>query len=225
MLNPKHERYAKRLQQLIERGNEIVELAHSSYDDSSYFLESDKDRVQAWLANVEAALEAIMGADNTYMRHLRGLMPNGPLFIERPSNMYPIVGLLKGALDDIENGFLLSQELLLAGDVFDDVLSQAEYLNGEGYKDPAAVLGRVVLEDALRRLARRAAIDAEQKVTAINDNLKKKQEYSQLQWRQIQVWLDIGNLAAHGKFDEYDQQAVSNMLEGIRQFLAVTLIS
>jgi hypothetical protein len=108
---------------------------------------------------------------------------------------------MHAALDDLKNGFLGNQEMLVAAAVFDSVLEQAKYLNSQGYKDPAAVLTRTVLEDALRRIARAEGEDDSTKASAINDVLKKTGRVSQPLWRQIQFWLDVGNAAAHGKFD------------------------
>jgi aspartyl aminopeptidase len=118
---------------------------------------------------------------------------------------------------------LTGQEFLIAGEVFASILEQAKELNKSGYKDPAAVLTRVVIEDALRRLARREGVDDKQKASQINDDLKGSGIYPQVQWRFIQAWLDIGNAAAHGKFGDYTEEDVVKMIEGVEQFLAAEL--
>ena len=128
---------------------------------------------------------------------------------------------MSGALDDLEAGYLVGQEFLIAGEVFDSILEQAKALNKKGYKDPSAVLGRVVLEDALKRLAKPEGIEENKRASQINDELRKLGKYPQSQWRFIQAWLDIGNAAAHGKFNEYSEADVEKMIEGIEQFLAV----
>jgi HEPN domain-containing protein len=115
---------------------------------------------------------------------------------------------------------LHGQEFLIAGEIFDSVLEQAKYLVTSGYKDPAAILARVILEDALKRLARGEGIDDTLRASRINDELKAISKYSQPQWRLIQAWLDIGNAAAHGKFDEYSREYVVKLLEGVGGFVA-----
>ena len=72
-----------------------------------------------------------------------------------------------------------------------------KYLFELGHDQAAAILGRVILEDALKRLARLEQLDDTKKATVLNDELKKARRYNQIQWRQIQVWVDIGNDAAH----------------------------
>lgn len=83
----------------------------------------------------------------------------------------------------------------------------------------SAVLTRIVLEDALKRLARNSEIDPEIKASFINDQLKKKGKYSQSKWRFIQTWLDISNNAVHGKFDEYNAEDVEKLIEDLERFL------
>src|SRR5262249_30504062 len=120
----------------------------------------------------------------------------------------------------LEKGFLARQEFIISAALFDDLLGQAQHLCENGYKDPAAVLARVVLEDSLRRLARSASIDDSTKASTINEELKKAGRFTQPRWRLVQSWLDIGNAAAHGKFDQYTQADVAKLIEDLRRFLA-----
>jgi hypothetical protein len=52
-----------------------------------------------------------------------------------------------------------------------------------------------------------------------NNELKQKGRYQEPQRSSIQAWLALGNSAAHRKFDDYDDDEVKNMLEGIEHFL------
>jgi hypothetical protein len=214
------ERISSRLQELIEEGNAVAALERQSPGDpSSYIHDRDKVRLQAWLSNVLNIIEATFGASSPQYRHLRELMPNGPYHVSHAYEVFPIVGLLSGAQGDLKAGFLRDQEQLIAADVFVSVLEQAVELNRLGYKDPSAVLMRVVLEDALRRLAKKNGINSDQKASALNDELKKASVYPQPQWRLVQAWLDIGNSAAHGKFEQYGTEGVSAAIHGVEQFL------
>ena len=214
------EKISTRLQALIEEGNAVAALERQSPGSTGkYIQDRDKVRTQAWLSNVLNIVESTFGVSSPQYRHLRELMPNGPYHVSHAYEVYPIVGLLSGALGDLRGGFLRDQEQLIAADVFDSVLEQAAELNSQAYKDPSAVLMRVVLEDALRRLARKTSLDSLQKAAKLNDDLKQHSVYAQPQWRLIQAWLDIGNAAAHGKFDEYNSDDVASAIHGVEQFL------
>jgi hypothetical protein len=211
-----------RLRQLIEEGPIIAKLEKPS-SVGPYIQDQDTIPLHAWLVRVTNIIESAFGPDSPHFRHLQELMPDGPRHIEHSYEIYNIIGLLKGAIDDLEGGYLQQQSLLVAGEVFDDILEQASHLLENGYKDVSAVLGRVVLEDALKKIASASEIDPSFKPSRINDELKSAGRYPQPQWRLIQAWLDIGNSAAHGEFDKYTIQDVLSMLEGINRFLAAEL--
>lgn len=136
-----------------------------------------------------------------------------------------ILGVLHSAKHAIENDYTQKQELAIAGSVFDSTLTQAKELLEKKYKDPAAILARVVIEDSLRRLANNndIAIKNEKgenkKASILNDELKKKEVYGQLQWRRIQTWLDIGNEAAHGNFDKVLERDVELLIRDVELFI------
>jgi hypothetical protein len=215
-LNPKHERYAARLRQLIAEADFVIRPEHLTKNSEGYFIKA-KAPLQAWLAKVHNIIESVF-AGGPYPRLLEKAGTN---HIEYAHHLERVLGLLQGALDDLENGYLIGQEFLLAADIFDSVLDQARHLNNAGHKDPAAVLTRVVLEDALRRMARQESISDGQKASSINDALKASGRLTQPQWRLVQAWLDIGNAAAHGNFTEYDHAAVARLIEDVERFIAM----
>jgi len=187
----------------------------------NFIQDEDSIKVQSWLIKTRNILEIVFGPQSPHLRQFEAALPKyGITHVQHSYEIYPIVGILSGALDDLENGYLINQEFLIAGSIFDSILEQAKYLNQGGYKDPSAVLARIVLEDALKRLAISEGIDDKQKTSAINDQLKSKEKYPQSQWRFIQAWLDIGNAAAHGKFNDYSSDDVTKLIEGIERFLS-----
>jgi hypothetical protein len=223
MLNPKYRRYAERLQELVEEGKSVAKLEKPS-SVGPYIQGEDDIKLNAWLTKTSNILETVFGAHSPQFRSFREVLPKeGIRLVSRAHDIHPITGVLAGALDDLEKGFLIGQEFLVAGEVFDSILEQAKELNNTGHKDPAAVLTRVVIEDTLRRLARREGINDTQKASQINDDLKKLGLYPLAQWRFVQAWLDIGNAAAHGKFDEYTEEDVMKTIEGVEQFLVEKL--
>lgn len=125
---------------------------------------------------------------------------------------------LESAISQIEGGFVGNIRHLLHADIFDSVIEQAEELLTTGHRIPAAVLGRIVIEGWLRNKAEAAGISEHDtaKASRLNDELKTANTHSVAQWRQIQAHLDVGNAAAHGKTDEFDDDAVRRMLEYAR---------
>lgn len=218
MLNPKYQRYADRMRELINKSEDIA--ANTTSNIFSNGVIADKIQLSSWLVNVEHILEIAFGRGSSHFRRFEELTRLKTVYLFQ---LEPIVGVLKGALNDLEGGFLPGQELLVASEVFDTLLEQAKYLSESGNKDLAAMLARVVIEDALRRIARQEKIDDTQRVSKINDDLKRADMYPEPMRSQIQSWLATGNAAAHGKFNEYTDEQVKSMIEGIRGFLAQEL--
>jgi hypothetical protein len=210
----KYEVPAKRLEELIQEGKQVAALERDS-SVGPYI--QDQVPLNAWLVKVENIIEAVFGRESPHQRALAKSMEGHP---EHAYEVLRIVGVLTGALDDLKGGFLDRQEQLVAAEVFDSVIDQAKHLAVKGFKDPAAVLARVVIEDALRRLCRAEGLDSNGKAASLNEALRNSGRFLKPQWRAIQAWLDIGNSAAHGSFDDYTEADVKNMIDDIERFLA-----
>lgn len=139
-------------------------------------------------------------------------------------------GMLKDTLralrDDIEAGFMRSFRELVHAELFSDYLEQAEYLNSESYKDPAAVIAGSTLEQHLRALCLKHGTPVQnvkgqnEKADKLNADLAKAQAYSKLEQKQVTAWLGLRNDAAHGNYVAYEKSQVTQMILGIRDFIA-----
>jgi hypothetical protein len=159
----------------------------------------------------------VFGRDSTQFDRFKA---NSHRDIEQAYRVRQVVGVLVGAADDLRNGFLAHQEFIVAGAVFANVLDEARQLLRAGHKDVAAMLMRVALEDALRRLARRHGQDDAAKASAINNSLKAAGAYPQPQWRLNQACLDTGNDAAHGNFGAYTADDAGSRIDDVERFWA-----
>ena len=137
------------------------------------------------------------------------------------ATVYDGIACMESAKEEVEKGFLYKIERLVSTDLFDSILEHAEYLLSKGHKDPAAILGRVVIEKTLKEIAERETIELPDnvKLSKVNEILWKNQIYDKIAWRLIQGYIDLGNFAAHGDFDKYDNGKVEDMLSWIRKNL------
>ena len=125
-------------------------------------------------------------------------------------NAFSIKGVLEAARNDYLQGFMADQKLLISAEVFSDLLVQAEVLLDHDYKDAAAGLIRAVLEDGIRKLceANNVAVGKRDTLQQLNEELYKKRIYSALQHKEIIAKAEIGNCAAHGRFDQFTKADV-----------------
>lgn len=132
------------------------------------------------------------------------------------------LGVLESTYEDFKSGLLEDTKAMITAEVFTDFIEQAEYLLNEGYKLPAAVLMRGVLEDSLRTLCKKAQIvlSDKPKLEWMNTELAKVGIYNKIVQKQVTAWAGIGNSAAHMKIKEFSDTDVKNMISGIINFNA-----
>ncbi len=57
------------------------------------------------------------------------------------------------------------------------------------------------------------------KADRLNSDLAKAEVYSKLDQKAVTMWLDLRNKAAHGHFQEYTKDQVSNMIQSVIEFM------
>jgi HEPN domain-containing protein len=195
------------------------------------------------LARAAATLNTKSGdqferADLVKLREIRVSSLNLLSRVASPNNIYyreladaefldkiALQGILEAAMNDYRQGFVADNALLVSGEVFSDILVQAEVLLENDYKDAAAVIIRAVLENGLRRIAGALGVEYEKRETMgqLNEKLYKAKAYTAIEQKEITAKTEIGNRAAHGRFDEYKKTDVEDFLRYARRFLAEQL--
>lgn len=225
----KYKKYSDRMEKLIKEFDEQIypKKQPGNWSGQYYYPHEMYGSLESWIMKAENVLCIIFSENSIQVKRLRTLMESakkdGVTFGLRLNQTR---GLLEACLDDLKNGFIYGQEFVIANEVFDSLLEEAEFfLKKQKNKDISAILFRIVLEDALRRISNKEGISTttddgkNKKASYLNDELKKKEFYNQTTWRQIQVWLDIGNDASHGNFDKYDYEQVFSFHEGLVNFI------
>lgn len=137
-------------------------------------------------------------------------------------------GILNSIKTEIDNGWLITLKGLVSAELFSDFIEMADYLLKESYKDPAAVMIGSVLEEHLRQLCNKNGIATEdirsgklvpKKADLLNAELASSDIYNKLDQKNVTAWLDLRNKAAHGKYEEYNQQQVEFMLQTVTEFI------
>lgn len=222
------ERILERLEELIELGNQVLETKKYLEHRKKFYI-SDHQLLSQWLASSLNFLSRIIGSDTDYYHKFRWQTELAEQWQDSYNATKRCQGILLAAKEDIISGFLLDRELLISADIFDDFLEQAEHLLENKYKDAAAVLIGSVLESSLRKMCKKHGVDVKDKggaiitdtatIAPLNDALYKGKVYSKLVHKQIIVWADVRNNAAHGHYGQYTQSDVEDMAKGVRSFV------
>ena len=173
-----------------------------------------------WKASAFSFLRLVFGEEHTHFKLFSASV--------KYAYLHSVIeggGILKAALADLKGGFLGKVQELVAVGIFVDFLEQASHLIEAGYKDAAASITGAVLEDGLRRIAptRNITVKSSDDLSALNHKLADGLVYNRLMQKRIQVWNDVRNNAAHGKFGEYKAEDVEEMIAGVESFLAAHL--
>jgi hypothetical protein len=178
----------------------------------------DKEKVNQWGVSCLHILKRVFGQDSDHYKKFDDLFSK----LSSYTSFRRALGVLKAAEDDYNNGYLFDTKVLIQAEVFDDFLEQAQHLLDNGYYAPAAVIAGSVLEDGLRQLCARnsIAISAKPKLDTMNADLAKAGVYNLLVQKQIVALADLRNKAAHGRWTEFTDTDVRNMINQIRSIIA-----
>ncbi len=186
-----------------------------------------EERLNFLITRIKAIVTRITGNDSEYYKRIEEIFVKFA-HLNDYTKLKPLKGVLDGLYQDLKAGYLKSFSELIHADIFSDYIEMAEYLLEEGYKDPAAVITGSTLEEHLRKLCTKNGIDTEimvkgklrpKKADSINSELAKKKVYSKLEQKSVTAWLDLRNNAAHGKYSEYNDNQVKQMIMGVRDFI------
>jgi len=129
-------------------------------------------------------------------------------------------GVLEAAYRDFSEGFLFDLRAMVRADLLGSFIEQAEALLDEGYYVPAASLVGAVLEDTLRRICDQQNVSYPEKpnINALNTLLAKVTVYNKLTQKEITAKADIRNNADHGKFNQFTESDVKDMVKWVQRF-------
>lgn len=133
-----------------------------------------------------------------------------------------LTGIVQSMRRAVQSDLLITVEQLVDAETFGDLLEQAEHLQGQNYHVAAAVLGRAVLEEHLRKMCDREGLMPTKQNPTISDynmalyNASPKR-IDRVKMQHITTMAAIGNDAAHGK--TVKQEDVERLLRDVRTFI------
>lgn len=214
------ERLLQRIDQLIEKGEAIIERNHDRASRSkrvtSEEIDKDNGAFVEWQWQTVNFLANFIGRDNLYTQGF-----GSQVRTKLDKSVQAGLGILRALREDFESGFLTDIRTLVSAELFDDFLEMAEHLHANGYKDPAASLTGAVLEDGMRRIAGKKGVrlKTREDLSSLNQKLANAEVYNRLTQRRLQPWITLRNHADHGEFDEYSAADVAEMIRYVRSFL------
>ncbi|NMB56557.1 hypothetical protein GYA19_01295 [Candidatus Beckwithbacteria bacterium] len=145
----------ERVGQLLEKGQRVAATKRSNSSEHVIAPSTvNSPLFHEWKNNSQNFISMVCGEDSPYYKN----------FIEgvktaHPSDVDHGIGILTALKEDLELGYLTRVKDLVSAEIFTDFIDMAQHLLGNSYKDPAASLVGAVLENGLRQIAQKHAVE------------------------------------------------------------------
>ena len=216
---------SKRFDELIARGKELhtnVPTWKKIHENPQALSNELLSKSIAWKLSTKNLLKQVYGESSEYYKLFMDIFgKHSGWYTYCKVNFASVLGYLQSAKEEYELGLTDSITHLLAIELFESILDQANQLLKKGFKDSAAILGRIIIESTLKDLCEKNSIEFKENEGAsnINEKLKNEGVFTLHQFKICRVNIELGNAAAHGQFEKYSQRDVQKMLDYIEHSL------
>lgn len=206
----------KRIDELISRGN----AAARSQSSQDYWMK-DVVEAQSWFSSAANAIHQVAPPGSFYMAELQRIVEHEELRRGFPiSSVEKLLGLLQSVQLEAQAGLLVKLEDQVVASAFDDFLDHAKQYHKAGKINEAAVLASAVLEDTIKRIARKAEIAVGGvSLEPLIDELTKRSIFTQVKAKRLKSYAAVRNHALHAEWEKLDIRDVGAQLSGLRELL------
>lgn len=210
------EKILNRFNELISEANDVVSTNQKAGSIGGRDF-VDLESAYKWITSCLNLLKRVFEVDSVHLQKFEEVSSE----IFYLDNVKSAIGILRAAKSDYENGYLFKTRTLIEAKVFDEFLEQSEELFKKNYYQAAAVIVGCVLEDGLRKLGQRKipTFPTDKTIDPMNVELAKAGIYNALWQKKITALADLRNKAAHGKWTEFNEKDVEDMIRDVRRFM------
>jgi hypothetical protein len=171
--------------------------------------------------------EALITECYQLLAHLhRGAHPSAQRVINAmnsPSlhSVQQVEGILQGTRANLRAGFLDDLIGKIVVDIKSDFLEASQQLLDENQKDPAAVMACIVLEDSLKRLAKKHGVESaeDKEMSVVAGSLLGKGVIEKTTNQSIQSFKSLRNAALHAQWSEVSIESLRLLLVFLPGFI------
>jgi hypothetical protein len=208
----------KRIEDLIKRINEIIEMGNSTLKTQKHYEMSGSYVDYHLYCGFRSAglsfLERVFGTNHTYYNQFKEAVNSST-----PDYVMAGMEILKATADEIRGGWMVTIKGLISGEILGDFIDLAKGAI-DGNKDVAAVLVSAALEDTLKRLAVQQGLDVQDKdMSDVVGALKTKGLLQGAQGSLASGYIKLRNKSFHAEWDKIEKPEISSAISFTEQLL------
>jgi uncharacterized protein YutE (UPF0331/DUF86 family) len=214
----------KRFADLITTGDRLLEaVPREQFSDRGrdYWLPNERlPEYRQWMASASNLLKTVARKGSHFFDEPdRLLARKGDQDGFQTTRFAELLGTVKAAYEEWQHGLLRELEYVVAAETFDDFLDHAAAFHRAGKKIEAAVLVSVVLEDALKRIAKKNGVASSGTLDPLIDRLASAGVFTGVKAKRLRAYTGLRNQALHARWDEFDIKDVGEVVAGVKELL------
>lgn len=216
------EKFDTRFEELLSEGQGLLSSLPGDRHGPNYWVPEYRiAEYQRWLNSVINLIKLIDSSDGIFLKESDRVMKDKEIEIGIPSRVVQkIFGLLQSAQDEWRRGLLRKIEHIIIAEAFDDFLDHASFYHKGNKKVESSVLASAVLEDTVKRIARKNGIESKGKtLEPLIDELIKSSIFTPVKGKRIKGFSGVRNHALHAEWDSFDIRDVGELISGVRELL------
>lgn len=213
----------KKFTELLTTGQKLTNsIPCDKYDDPGHWVEVKHiAEYHQWLTSVANLVKLIAPANSIFMAECNRLMNDERFTIGIPARVVQqMYGVLNSALEEWKAGLLRKIEYIVVAETFDDFLDHATQFHKGNKKIESSVLASVVLEDTVKKIAKRNDIDPKGlSLEILINELIKKDVFTPVKAKRIKGFASVRNHSLHAEWEKFDIQDVGELIKGTRELI------
>lgn len=215
--------FEQRFSELLTEGKKLIASVPMDSDGEPYYWVPDEQiaSYQRWIGSTINLIRLVDQPNGTFSSECARLQSDDD---NKTGIAYRIMqklyGLLSATKDEWQRGLLRKIEHIIVAEAFDDFLDHASFYHKGNKKIESSILASAVLEDTVKRIARKNAVETKGiSMEPLIDELVKHTVFTPVKAKRVKGFAGVRNHALHAEWDEFDIRDVGELINGTRELI------
>ncbi|NQT24299.1 hypothetical protein HQ585_02985 [candidate division KSB1 bacterium] len=211
-----------RFTELVSIGQNLIKTAPHYKGKLEYWVPDERvAEYQQWISSSANLINIVTLPDSTFRKECARILADKDAMTGISSKMIQkMYGLLSSAKDEWEQGLLRKIEYMVVAETFDDFLDHADVYHKGNKKTEASVLASAVLEDTVKRIAKKNSVKTKGvSLDPLIDEMVKVGTFTPVKAKRVKAFAGVRNHAMHAEWEEFDIKDVGELIAGTRELI------